>query len=120
MTFIVPERLATSCQRTPERRQWLEQLSNAIGKLQSRWSLTLGVPVDGNEVSCAWVAPAVCKGGTSAILKVGMPHMEGEHEIHGLRFWNGDPTVRLFEADDVLNAMLLERCEPFTIHGSQA
>ena len=40
--------------------------------------------------------------------------MEGEDEIGGLRFWNGDPTVRLFEADNRLGAMLLERCEPGT------
>lgn len=52
--------------------------------------------------------------GTPAVLKLGMPHMEAEDEIHGLRFWNGDPTVRLFEADDALGAMLLERCIPGT------
>jgi streptomycin 6-kinase len=44
-----------------------------------------------------------------------MPHMEGEHEIHGLRFWDGDPTVRLLMADDDFGAMLLERCEPGTV-----
>jgi len=38
--------------------------------------------------------------------------MEGEHEIDGLRFWDGDPTVRLLDADDANQAMLLERCEP--------
>jgi streptomycin 6-kinase len=38
--------------------------------------------------------------------------MEGAHEIEGLRYWNGDPTVRLLEADDDLGAMLLERCKP--------
>jgi streptomycin 6-kinase len=38
--------------------------------------------------------------------------MEGAHEIQGLRFWNGDPTVQLLEADDALGAMLLERCQP--------
>jgi streptomycin 6-kinase len=54
-------------------------------------------------------------GGTRAVLKLGMPHMEGEHEIQALRFWDGDPTVRLLEADDDLNAMLLERCEPGTV-----
>jgi streptomycin 6-kinase len=43
-----------------------------------------------------------------------MPHMESEHELDGLRFWNGDPTARLLEADDHLSAMLLERCEPGT------
>jgi streptomycin 6-kinase len=47
--------------------------------------------------------------------KIGMPHMEGEHEIDGLRFWDGDPTVRLLMADDDLGAMLLERCEPGTV-----
>jgi streptomycin 6-kinase len=48
------------------------------------------------------------------VLKLGMPHMEGEHEVNGLRFWDGDPTVRLLEADDDWGAMLLERCEPGT------
>ena len=38
--------------------------------------------------------------------------MEGADEIQGLRFWNGDGIVRLLEADENLNAMLLERCEP--------
>jgi streptomycin 6-kinase len=38
--------------------------------------------------------------------------MEGEQEIEGLRFWDGDPTVRLLAFDDELNAMLLERCNP--------
>jgi streptomycin 6-kinase len=41
--------------------------------------------------------------------------MEGEHEIQALRFWDGDPTVHLLAADDNLNAMLLERCEPGTV-----
>jgi streptomycin 6-kinase len=79
-----------------------------------RWSLTLQAPFDGDEVSCAWVAPATRADGTPAVLKLGMPHMEAEHEIDGLRFWAGDPTVRLLEADDELGAMLLERCEPGT------
>jgi streptomycin 6-kinase len=43
-----------------------------------------------------------------------MPHMEAEDEIAGLRFWDGDPTVRLLEGDDDNGAMLLERCEPGT------
>jgi streptomycin 6-kinase len=40
--------------------------------------------------------------------------MEAEDEIAGLRFWDGDPTVRLLKADDEAGAMLLERCEPGT------
>jgi streptomycin 6-kinase len=52
--------------------------------------------------------------GQAAVLKLGMPHMESEQEIEGLRFWNSDPTVSLLEADHDLGAMLLERCEPGT------
>ena len=114
MTLIIPEQLAATCRRTPERRTWLELLPNTIRELQDRWSLSLGAPFDGNEVSCAWVAPAVRREGNCAVLKLGMPHMEGEHEIQALRFWEAGPTVRLLEADATPNAMLLERREPGT------
>ena len=114
MTIAIPRRLAATCSTVPENRQWLASLPAAIAALQRRWSLTLAAPFDSDEVSCAWVAPAMLPDGTWAILKLGMPHMEAEHEIQGLRFWNGDGTVRLLEADEDLNAMLLERCEPGT------
>ena len=54
--------------------------------LGRRCSLTLEEPFDGPEVSVAWVAPALRADGTPAVLKFGMPHMEAEHEIDGLRF----------------------------------
>ena len=112
MSLTIPERLATSCRQKPERRAWLEMLPNLVYELQDEWSLSLAAPFDDNEVSCSWVAPAVRRDGTRAVLKLGMPHLEGEHEILGLRFWEGDPTVRLLEADEPRNAMLLEQCEP--------
>lgn len=114
MALTIPRRLAATCGKTPERAAWLARLPDTLRDLERRWSLTLGVPFDGEEVSCAWVAPVMIAGGTSAVLKLSMPHMEGAQEIEGLRFWNGDPTVRLFQADDGLGAMLLERCEPGT------
>jgi streptomycin 6-kinase len=43
-----------------------------------------------------------------------MPHLEGEHELDGLRFWSGESTVRVLDADRALGAMLLEQCEPGT------
>jgi streptomycin 6-kinase len=110
----IPGRLAVSCRRTPGRAAWLDRLPQTLRVLERRWALTLGAPFDNEEVSCAWVAPAALPDGTSAVLKVGMPHTEGGHEIHGLRFWAGDPTVRLLEGDENLGAMLLERCEPGT------
>ena len=112
--MYIPERLAAACRRSAERRTWLERLPDAVGELRDRWRLSLELPFDGPEVSCAWVAPVVLGDGARAVLKLGMPHMEGMHELQGLRFWNGDPTVRLLDADAQLNAMLLEPCEPGT------
>lgn len=114
MALKIPRGLAASCQKTPQRAAWLERLPDVLGDLEHRWSLRLGAPFDDDEVSCSYVAAVVRADGTPAVLKIGMPHMEGEHEIDGLRFWDGDPTVRLLTADDDLGAMLLERCEPGT------
>jgi streptomycin 6-kinase len=110
----VSEQLAVNCLKTPDRANWLSRLPSTVWELQHRWSLTLGEPFDDNEVSCAWVAAVTLADGSPAVMKVGMPHMESEHEIHGLRFWNGDPTVRLLNADEELGGMLLERCKPGT------
>ncbi|HEY1337658.1 MAG TPA: aminoglycoside phosphotransferase family protein [Bryobacteraceae bacterium] len=82
--------------------------------LARRWSVTLLPRFSGAEGSGSWVAPAVRADGTPAVLKIGMRHFEGEHEIAGLRLWNGDGMVRILESDDASGAMLLERCEPDT------
>jgi len=92
---------------------WLERLPSTIEVLQDRWALSLGLPWS-SEASCAWVAPGVRKDGTQVVLKLGMPHMEAAQEMEGLQFWDGEPTVRLLEADASRNALLLERCEPGT------
>lgn len=97
----------------PERAAWLNRLPRACAVLERRWSVTLR-PFEPHETSCAWVALAELADGTSAVLKLAMPHMEGEHEIQGLRFWDGNPTVKLLDADDTLDALLLERCVPGT------
>ena len=114
MSLTIPDRLAQHCESTTERKAWLERLPGAVRELKRRWRLTLERPFDSREASCAWVAPAALPNGTSAVLKLAVPHMEGQHEIAGLRFWDGNPTVRLIEADENLGAMLLERCEPGT------
>src|SRR5579871_1259290 len=99
MSIPLPAGLVASCRKSPERAAWLRRLPAAVGALESAWSLTLGPPFDSQDVSCAWVAPARLADGTSAVLKIGMPHMEAEHEMEGLRFWNGDPAVRVLLAD---------------------
>lgn len=114
MALKIPARVAANCAKTPEGAVWLDRLPEVLGSIERRWSLTVGEPFDNEDVSCGWVAPVALSDGTSAVLKLAMPHMEGAHEAHGLRFWNGDPTVRLLEAEDDLDAMLLERCQPGT------
>jgi streptomycin 6-kinase len=108
--LIIPERLHSACLNRVDREEWLARLPSVIGHLERRWSIMPAVPFE--DVSCSWVAPVALADSTSAVLKIGMPHMEGEHEISGLRFWNGSPTVRLLDDDPDFGAMLLERCEP--------
>ena len=107
---FVPERLTAACRGSASRMTWLRLLPDVIRRLQERWALSLDAPFNG--CSCSWVAPATRRDGSRAVLKLGIPHMEGAHELQGLRIWDGDPTVRLLDADDEWNAMLLEACEP--------
>src|ERR1700722_6465047 len=106
--------LASNCRKGPERAAWLDRLPDVLRSLERRWALTPDAPLDGDEPSCSYVAAVRTANGTPTVLKIAMPHMEGEHEIQGLRFWDGDPTVLLLEADDQLGALLLERCKPGT------
>lgn len=114
MSLKIPAQVAANSRKTSKGAAWLERLPQILASVQRRWSLRIGAPFDHEDVSCAWVAPVALPDGTAAVLKLGMPHMEGEGEAHGLRFWDGDPTVRLLDADDDLGAMLLESCEPGT------
>jgi streptomycin 6-kinase len=110
--MIIPEQLSANCRHHGERQAWLDSLPTMLEVLTRRWSLRLGLPFEHANVTCSWVAPVICTDGLSAVLKLGMPHMEGASEIQGLRFWNGNPTMQLLEADQDLGAMLLERCQP--------
>ena len=114
--ITVSARVREFCARSPVRMAWLERLPDTVAELAARWQLSIGEPFD-SEGEASWVAPVVRRDGSAGVLKLGMPHMEAEHEAEGLRFWNGDPTVRLLEADDALAAMLLERCAPGTSLG---
>jgi streptomycin 6-kinase len=114
MELRIPIELAANCRKTPERAAWLDELPRVLGKLERLWALTPDALLDGEEPSCSYVAAVRSAHGTAAVLKIAMPHMEGEHEICGLRFWDGDPTARILKANDELGAMLLERCRPGT------
>jgi len=112
----IPAILRRACDLAPERRAWLQALPASVRILARRWELRVGrvyaASSDGLCGSCAWVARVTTAGGRRAVLKLGMPHMEGEDEIAGLRVWNGEGAVRLLRWDEDLGAMLLERCVP--------
>ena len=112
MALIIPPRLIASCAGAAECVEWLRRLPATVTELEARWSLTLSEPFTTDEGSCAWVAPAETADGARVVLKIGMPHFEARDEASGLRFWNGDPAIRLLDEDAASGAMLLERCEP--------
>jgi len=93
--FSIPARLAETCGKRAEWARWLHTLPGIVRDLAARWSFTPGEPF-ASEVSCSWVAPVTLRDGTSAVLKVGMPHFEGEHEIDAMLFWNGDPGALVY------------------------
>lgn len=114
--MIIAPQLSASCSKVPERQAWLRNLPSLLQEMTDCWCLQVGQPFE-HVGTCSWVAAVLRSDGTSAVLKLGMPHMEAEGEIEGLRFWNGDGTVKLLEADDRNGAMLLERCLPgSTLH----
>jgi streptomycin 6-kinase len=111
MHFVISERLTAACRCVPVRAAWLSQLPALLAELQRRWTFADVRPIDNDETSCAWVARVQWRG-LPAVLKLAMPHMEGDDEIEGLRFWDGKGMVHVLEADSGEGAMLLEACDP--------
>ena len=112
--LLIPRRLEQFCASTLQRRAWLQELPGVLDRLSTDWSITISEVFESTDSHCSFVASAIQQDNQRVVLKLGVPHFEGEHEIAGLRFWNGEPTVFLLRADERLNAMLLEVCEPGT------
>lgn len=107
----MPERVRRLAEQGREGRDWLAGLPSLVDELARRWALSIGPAFD-HAGHTAVVLPAERRDGTPAVLKLPFPHMEGLDEAAGLRFWDGDPTVRLLEVDTERGALLLERCLP--------
>jgi streptomycin 6-kinase len=86
---------------------WLDDLPGLVSGLLEEWGLTPdGAQFDGY---CSQVLPVRTTGGAPAVLKVGLPHPEAEHEALALQHWRGNGAVRLLRADPHRCALLLER-----------
>jgi streptomycin 6-kinase len=76
----VPGRLAANCRKMPERAAWLDRLPVALRDLDAPMVTDGRRAVRRRGRELRWVAPVAVAGGTCAVLKLGMPHMEAEHE----------------------------------------
>jgi streptomycin 6-kinase len=97
---------------TEEGAAWLERLPQLVAECAAAWSLDLGEPFRGSNVSLA--APATTADGADVVLKVNFPDEESEHEADALQHWDGDGAVRLLAHDPERRALLIERCRPGT------
>lgn len=114
-SFPIPRNLANYAAEpdNDKWRGWISRLPPMVDEVAGRWSLRLGDPYEPGGM-CSWVAPAWDADGKEMVLKMGIRHSEGEHEIDGLAFWNGDGAVRLYDAHISADTcmLLLERCTP--------
>lgn len=90
--------------------EWKERAPRLVEECAQLWSLRLGEPYEHANLSDT--RPVELPDGTPAVLKVGFPHHESEHEADALTHYGGRGAVRLLAHDPARNAMLLERCDP--------
>ncbi len=85
----------------------LSAIAPTLREFTARWQL---VP-EGDVLSgtCSLVLPVRTGEGVAAMLKVGLPDEESEHEHIALRRWAGRGAVRLLAAEPHQRALLLER-----------
>jgi streptomycin 6-kinase len=102
----IPDRLGELA-TFPGGAEWLARLPQLVAECADQWSLTLEEPYAYANVSIVYPAG-------DAVLKVGFPHWESEHEAAALLHWNGNGAVQLYAHDEERNALLLERCRPGT------
>ena len=101
--------------RGPQWAQWVASLPSVVGRVVGQWDLRPdGPPGNGH---CSLVLPVRTADGGAAMLKVGFPDEESEHEHLALRRWAGRGAVRLLSADPPVRALLLERCRPVDLSG---
>ncbi|MGN6128757.1 MAG: aminoglycoside phosphotransferase family protein, partial [Nocardioidaceae bacterium] len=86
---------------------WLDELPKRAAEVVEEWQLSL----DGRSMHghCSLVLPVRTRSGAPAVLKVGFPDDESEHEHLALQHWHGHGAVRLLRADPRRRALLLER-----------
>lgn len=106
-SVLIPAAVLAMGQRGPRWAAWVRTLPTAATDLIGRWKLSPDGP--GTHGHCSLVLPVRTVGGVPAVLKLGFPEQESEHEHLALRGWDGSGAVRLLSADPHRRALLLER-----------
>jgi len=88
---------------------WLDRLPGLVTDVVDSWELRLDGPLW--HGFCSLVAPVHTPSGAEAVLKIGLPDDESEHEHLALQRWRGRGVVRLLRADPGRRALLLERLD---------
>ena len=110
LPFAIPSGLRGQGRLGEEWQRWVDRLPATTAGLLEDWELGVdGEPVHG---FCSLVVPVRTVGGRPAVLKVGLPDDESEHEHLALQRWQGGGAVLLLRADPHRRAMLLERLHP--------
>jgi streptomycin 6-kinase len=110
LPFAIPSGLQRQERLGPEWAAWLAGLPRLTADLLDAWRLRLdGDPTHGY---CSLVVPVRTTSERPAMLKVGLPDDESEHEHLALQHWHGAGAVELLRADPRRRALLLERLHP--------
>jgi streptomycin 6-kinase len=101
--------------RGPQWADWVDALPGIVELTMRQWEIR----PDGHAVNghCSLVIPVRTADGTAAVVKIGFPDEESEHEHLALRRWGGRGAVRLLSADPHHRTLLLERLDPTDLAG---
>ncbi|GAC58247.1 hypothetical protein GOHSU_35_00420 [Gordonia hirsuta DSM 44140 = NBRC 16056] len=112
----IPAGLAAQRRLGPDWASWLDLLPSRCTALLVEWELEpSGEPMHGHS---SLVLPVHTADGRQAVLKVGFDGSEQTADEHlALQVWAGGGAVRMFRADPVRRALLLERLSTRDLSG---
>jgi streptomycin 6-kinase len=106
----LPDGVRAMAARGPQWERWIDGLSPLIRGHLEQWDVRPdGAATHGSR---AIVLPVRTSDGAPAIMKVGFPDDDSEHEHLVLRRWGGKGSVRLLRAEPRRRVLLLERLRP--------
>jgi streptomycin 6-kinase len=90
--------------------QWLKKIPEIITKYEKKWAVRVAPPF---KLSYNYVAPAIRKDGSPAVIKIGFPKdREFQSEIDALAVFDGQANEKLLESDKESAVILIERVIP--------